>query len=165
MPENNTAFGAGFVTFILSFVSLFTWIYLPSAYLIMYGIGAACFCISGLLYLIGGVKNGRNTIDTAFGFGLPGWGLIIVSCVLGIFWNQAQLNLTNTSNLLMFLFLTQWFSFNDIVFLLPMLMNAFTLGPRRYNIGLFGSIIHIPFTIIALILGIIALNSVREEKW
>lgn len=164
MAVNNKAYASGVIIFILFFVSLFTWIYLYSLYLIIYAIGTILFFISGLLYLVGGVKNSRGTIGTGFGFGLPGWSMILISCILGLFWNLSKLAEINFMNLIDFYFILKMGPQNSFYFIIMMMDSIFGM-PRRYNIGYIGSIIHIPIAIVAMILGIISLIGVSEDKW
>jgi len=164
MAENNTACASGIIIFLLSGASLFIWIYLHSLYLVLYIIGTALFCISGILFLVGGVKNNHNTVRTAFGLGVPAWSLIIVSCIGGLIWNPSQLASINFTYILLGLFFMQSAPEYGFYYLLMILSDIAYLS-RRYNIGVFGSIVHIPIAVIALIFGIIELASVLREKW
>ena len=167
MAENNTATALGITIFILSLVSLFVWNHNYRIYMILYGVGAALFCISGLLFLIGGFQNNVNVAGTGFGLGMPGWALILITCILGLSWNQSGLFMSDINIFILLVYLHENFYTLDLYNLLTFLeffIYVFT-GGRAYRIGYFGSIIHIPFAIAGFILGIFALRSVRGEKW
>ncbi|MFX1450678.1 MAG: hypothetical protein ACFFCM_07550 [Promethearchaeota archaeon] len=167
MAENNTATALGIIILILSLVSLFVWNHNYRIYMILYGIGAALFCISGLLFLIGGYQNKVNVVGTGFGLGMPGWALILISCILGISWNQSGLAMTDITTLIVLVYLHENINTIDLYTLITFLdfFLSISSGGRAYRIGYFGSIIHIPFAIAGLILGILALRSVQSEKW
>ncbi|NVM02919.1 MAG: hypothetical protein HWN67_11315 [Candidatus Helarchaeota archaeon] len=163
MVENNKACGLGILLFILSLVSAFLWTYNYPLYQIFYGLGAALFCVSGLLFLIGGYQNNYNIVASGFGIGLAAWSLILISSFLGFHWNQNGLVFNDIIGVIILIHIHKQ-DFSEQLFFYNLILSMIS-GKRRYRIGYFGSIVHIPFAIVAFILGSLILYSVREEKW
>ncbi|MFX0135145.1 MAG: hypothetical protein ACFFDN_15995 [Candidatus Hodarchaeota archaeon] len=171
MPENNKAFALGLGMLILSVVSLFIWTNNSSFFHNLYIIGAILFCVSGVLFLVGGIKNHLDVVGTGFGLGLPAWGLIIITSYIGLRWNLANLAIVDFNYFVWLWHLNElfknvdpeidpWGFYYNLDFLLFMMPDH-----RPYNIGYIGAIIHIPLAIGGFIFGLLALHSVRKRGW
>ena len=152
--------GLALANSLLSGASLFLWTYNSPFFLILYVIGTIAVSISGILYYYYSKTPIQKIVHVAFGFGVLAWTLILISSIVGVFWNQSNLNMLKSQYSFLFFYYIQDYEINLDLYIIYI---AFTFASpnikelRPFRIGFIGSIIHILITFTGFILGILSL--------
>ncbi len=160
--KNVPSFVTGIIVTVLAVVLLFVTTSDVFLFKIMHMIAIWVNLIAGILLVIGGIWNNKDSSGTGFGIGVAAWALIITTSIFDITCNLSTIEIIPFFNFMLFADIISWGPYVD-PFDKLMYLYWWTTFTDIYRTGFLSSIFRVAFGATCATLGSISFGMVMHQ--